>query len=90
MAPQFRWLADEETWLEDRVIGDGGRSKATDHAWTDTIVSAFQTRFPRASRVQHDGKMESSGEVDIRWRDVPRVRVCCLIFLLFLPYDLHY
>lgn len=73
MPAQFRWLLVEEKWLEDRVIADEGRSKPTDQAWTSTVAADFQACFPRAPRLKLDGKPESCDELDLRWREVPKV-----------------
>lgn len=73
MSPQFRWLPDEEAWLEDRVITNQGQSDATDRVWVNRLIDDFKIRFPRTARTQKDGQKETEREMLMRWAEIPRV-----------------
>lgn len=78
--PVFRWIPEEEAWLEARVIADDGQSDTNNKQWLRKLVADFQNTFLFIPRRNPGGMMETRDELAARWKDIPRV--CTLLFLL--------
>lgn len=73
MSPPFRFLAEEEAFLEARIIADDVKSGKNNKEWYNSLVEGFQDEFPCGPRTLPNGLVETQGELMMRWKNVPRV-----------------
>lgn len=74
MSPVFKWLPEEQAWLESQVIADNGHSSTKDRHWLNSLVEEFTNRFPCVAHEILDGILETPGQMQMRWKDIPIVR----------------
>lgn len=67
----FRWLQQEEAWLERRIIADQGNLHNIDKK---SIVADFRREFPCVPHTKRDGGVETEEEMMTRWKQIPKVR----------------
>ncbi|EIM92832.1 WD40 repeat-like protein [Stereum hirsutum FP-91666 SS1] len=73
ISTQFRWLPDEEAWLESRIIANHGISDTTDRIWIQGLIEDFKAQFPCVLRTQKTGRRETEREMMMRWAEIPRM-----------------